>query len=213
MGRLCKPNIYVSWSTSELRVRFNPVETGLSHPVKVFLLTVPMRCFFCGSFLLLMFHVGVCCAILSVPCSLVVTCWERADLLADVLLCFAIFPNMSCSTLELRPKLAPWNWFKPSSKIFLLTAPRRYFFCWSFMLFLSCVCYDFVWVCLLMPCCHLLGKGWPLGSRLWCLTVSLLLSRWYPGSGWYLIVSIPDLSPLSYFAIILLRKGGLFALL
>ena len=26
-------------------------------------------------------------------------------------------------------------------------------------------------------------KGWPLGSRLWCLTVSLSLSRWYPGSG------------------------------
>ena len=25
--------------------------------------------------------------------------------------------------------------------------------------------------------------SWPLGSRLWCLTVSLLLSHWYPGSG------------------------------
>ena len=32
-------------------------------------------------------------------------------------------------------------------------------------------------------CGHLLGKGWPLGSRLWCLTVSLSLSNWYPGSG------------------------------
>ena len=30
--------------------------------------------------------------------------------------------------------------------------------------------------------CHLLGKGWPLGSRLWCLSVSLSLSHWYPGS-------------------------------
>ena len=30
---------------------------------------------------------------------------------------------------------------------------------------------------------ELLGKGWPLGSRLWCLTVSLSLSNWYPGSG------------------------------
>ena len=30
---------------------------------------------------------------------------------------------------------------------------------------------------------HLLGKGWSLGSRLWCLTVSLSLSYWYPGSG------------------------------
>ena len=38
-------------------------------------------------------------------------------------------------------------------------------------------------VCLLMPCCHLLGKGWPLGSSLWCLIVTLSLSHWYPGSG------------------------------
>ena len=35
---------------------------------------------------------------------------------------------------------------------------------------LSCVCNAFVPVCLYMPCGHLLGKGWPLGSRLWCLT-------------------------------------------
>ena len=67
----------------------------------------------------------------------------------------------------------PWNRFKSSSKICLLTDPRRYFFCGSFMLFLSCVCYAFVRFCLLMPCGHLLGKGWPLGSRLWCLIVSL----------------------------------------
>ena len=32
-------------------------------------------------------------------------------------------------------------------------------------------------------CGHLLGKCWPLGSRLWCLTLSLSLSHWYPGSG------------------------------
>ena len=49
--------------------------------------------------------------------------------------------------------------------------------------FLSCVCYAFVCVCLYVPCGHLLGKGWPPGSRLWCLTVSLPLSHWYPGSG------------------------------
>ena len=33
-------------------------------------LTVPRRCFFCGSFLLGMLHVDVCCAIASVPCAL-----------------------------------------------------------------------------------------------------------------------------------------------
>ena len=31
---------------------------------------------------------------------------------------------------------APFNRFKPSSKIFLLTVPKRCFFCRSFMLFL-----------------------------------------------------------------------------
>ena len=55
----------------------------------------------------------------------------------------------------------------------LLTIPRRYFFCGSFMFFLSRVCYTFVRVCLFAPCGHLLGKGWPLSSRLWCITVSL----------------------------------------
>ena len=40
---------------------------------------------------------------------------------------------------------------------------------------------------------HLLGKGWPLGFRLWCITVSLSLSHWYPGSGVVL-----DLCTLTY---------------
>ena len=64
-----------------------------------------------------------------------------------------------CLDPHLRMGLVPWGRFKPSSKIFLLTVPRRYFFCGSFMLFLSCVCYAFVRVCLLMPCGHLFGKG------------------------------------------------------
>ena len=51
------------------------------------------------------------------------------------------------------------------------------------MFFPSFVCYAFVRVCLYVPCGHLLGNGWPLGSRLWCLTVSLSLCHWYPGSG------------------------------
>ena len=42
--------------------------------------------------------------------------------------------------------------------------------------------------------------GWPLGSRLCCLAVSFF---YFPigilGQVWYLIVSIPDLCPLSYF--------------
>ena len=46
-------------------------------------LSVPRWCFFFWSFLLFMFR--VCHAVLSVHCSIVVTCWERAGLLA--LLC------------------------------------------------------------------------------------------------------------------------------
>ena len=47
------------------------------------------------------------------------------------------------------------------------------------MFSLSCVCYAFVRVCLFVPCGHMLGNG----SRLWCITVSLSPSHWYPGSG------------------------------
>ena len=43
--------------------------------------------FFCGSFLLFLFRVSH--TFLSVHCSLMVTCWERADLLA--LLCEMFF--------------------------------------------------------------------------------------------------------------------------
>ena len=38
-----------------------------------------------------MFHVGVCCTGVVVPCSIVVTCWERADLLAVMLVVFCHF--------------------------------------------------------------------------------------------------------------------------
>ena len=88
---------------------------------------------------------------------------------------------VSWFTSELRVLFAPRNRFKPFSKIVY----------WPFQggtsfvdilccFFLSCVCYAFVRVCSYVPCGHLLWKGWPLGSRLWCLTVSLLLSHWYP---------------------------------
>ena len=49
-------------------------------------------------FLLVLLHVGVCLAVVSVPCSLVVTCWERADLLAVVFVVFVTFPNVARST-------------------------------------------------------------------------------------------------------------------
>ena len=55
---------------------------------KSVLLTVPRRWFLCRSFLVDKLHVGMCFAVVSVPCSLVVTCLERADLLAVVIVVF-----------------------------------------------------------------------------------------------------------------------------
>ena len=53
---------------------------------------------------LVMFHVGVRCNVVSVPCSLAVTCLERADLLALEFVVFSCvfgnFPNVSWSTSE-----------------------------------------------------------------------------------------------------------------
>ena len=48
-----------------------------------------------------------------------------------------------------------------------------------------CLVFDmpFVHVCLYVPCGQLLEKGFPLGSRLWCLSVSLSLSHWSSRSG------------------------------
>ena len=161
------------------------------------LLTVPRGCFFCGSFLLVMLHVGVCCVVISVPCSLVVTCWKRTDLLAVVfkLLCFVTFPNVFWSTLELRVRLAPWNWFKPSSKIFLLTFQGGTslvdHLCFAFVMFSRL----FI-AALLSPA----GKGltsWLLFVMSSCDFVTF--PNGILGQLWYLIVLIPDLCHLSYF--------------
>ena len=73
--------------------------------------------------------------------------------------------NVSWSTSELRARLAPWNWFKPSSKIFYWPFQGGPLL-WIFYVLLSRVCYAFVCVCLYVPFGHLLGKDWPLGSHL-----------------------------------------------
>ena len=65
-----------------------------------FLLIVPRRCFFCGSFLLFLFRVCLCHTVVSVPCSLVVTCGERADLLALACVMFScVFVTFSYGAL------------------------------------------------------------------------------------------------------------------
>ena len=53
-------------------------------------------------FLLAMLHVGMYCAVMSVPCSLAVTWWERAALLAVVFVVFCHFPK--CVLVHIRIK-------------------------------------------------------------------------------------------------------------
>ena len=91
-GHSCKPNIYVSWSISELRVRLARHDTSLSPSVKYFWLTVPRRYFFCGSFEL--FMSCVCHAFASVHYCVVVT-WRKGWPLGSCLWCilwFCYFP-------------------------------------------------------------------------------------------------------------------------
>ena len=70
--------------------------------------------------------------------------------------------------------------------------------CFCSVLCLLC----FVRVCLYVLRGHLLGKGWPLGSRLWCLLWVCHFPIGILGQVWYLIVSIPDLCNLTYFVFI-----------
>ena len=61
----------------------------------------------------LLCFIFVCCAVISVPCGLVVTCWNWADLLSVVCVVFSCvchFPKIdyvSWSKSELRVRLAP----------------------------------------------------------------------------------------------------------
>ena len=109
---------------------------------------------------------------------------------------------MSWSTSELRVRLAPLNRFKPSSKIFYWPFQGGTSFvdllCFCSVLCLLC----FVGVCLYVLFGHLLGKGWPLGSRLWCLLWVCHFPIGILGQVWYLIVSIPDLCTITYLYII-----------
>ena len=73
-----------------------------------------------------------------------------------------------------------WGWRRKTG----LNPPVKYFYwpfqggtsfvviCVIYVLCLSCFC-----SCSLLPCDHMLGKGWPLGAHLWCLIVCLSLSN------------------------------------
>ena len=81
-----------------------------------------------------------------------------------------MLPSYSKTCVATLKKTENWlsKCFKPSAKTFLLTVLKRYFFCGSFVLFMSCVCHAFASV----HCCLVVTwreKGWPLGFCLWCL--------------------------------------------
>ena len=90
---------------------------------------------------------------------------------------------VSRPTSELRVGLAPRETSLSPPVKYFTDRSKAVLLLWIFYVFLSCVCYAFLCVCLFVPCGHLLGKGCTLGSPLWCLIVSLSLSHWYPGSG------------------------------
>ena len=91
-----------------------------------------------------------------VLCSLVVTCWERADLLAVVCVVFCHFPKMCLGPHQNQG----WGWRRETG----LSPPVKYFtdrskavlLFWIFDVFvLSCVCYVFcasVYMCFVVTC-------------------------------------------------------------
>ena len=80
---------------ASLGLRVGLIPLNIFKPSMDFLLIVPTRCFFCVSFLLFMFHVCLYYTDLSVPCRLVITCWERVDLLEPLREMFSCVLSLS----------------------------------------------------------------------------------------------------------------------
>ena len=55
-----------------------------------------------ASFLLFMFHVCLYYAVLSFPCSIVIICWERADLLVFFFVMFSCVLSLSLMVSRVR---------------------------------------------------------------------------------------------------------------
>ena len=88
----------MSGSISELRVRLVPF--NMFKPSSNIFTDSSKAVLLCGSFLLFMIHVRLSYAVLSVPCSLVITCWKFADLFA--LLCVILSLVFSFSDMQFR---------------------------------------------------------------------------------------------------------------
>ena len=102
-----------------------------------------------------MLHVGACCDVFSVLCSLVVTCWENADPLAVV--CVVLSLSQICPGPH---QNQGWGWRHKTG----LSPPVKYFtdrskevlLLWIFYVFVrSCVCYVLcasVYMCFVVTC-------------------------------------------------------------
>ena len=130
-----------------------------------------------------MFHDCLRYAVLSVPYSLVFTCWERKDLLAPFCVVFSsaavTFPYVSWSTSELRVRLVQFNMFKPSGVCFT-DRSRVMLLLW--ILFIVCVscclcCAALPVHCSLVVTCYVcVGDGGAGFLALLCVVVSCILS-------------------------------------
>ena len=76
--------------------------------------------FYCGKFLLFMFHLCLYYAALSVPCNIVITCWEMADILTLLCVVFScvfvtlpyFVPGQLWYLIESTPDLCHCLYFK-----------------------------------------------------------------------------------------------------
>ena len=115
-----------------------------------------------------------CHTVVSVSCSLVVTCGEMADLLDFLYVMFSCVLSFSLS-----PPL-----------IFLLTVPRQYLFYVSFFHFYLFLLLPHCGVRFLQPCGHLWGNGWPLGFLVrYIFLCFVILPFGVLRQMWHLIVS------------------------
>ena len=137
---------------------------------------------------------GVCCNVVSVLCSRVVTCWERADLLAIVcVLSFVTFPVVSWFASELGVGLAPWGLFKPSRKKIYWPfqgGPSFVDLLCLFCLVFAMPLWTSIYMCLVVTCWERADLFAPFCGVLCWLPIVIL------GQVWYSIVSIPDLCTL-----------------
>ena len=136
---------------------------------------------------------GFTCWISFAPVFSFMYCWVLIFALSPFYILICMFWGMMhrlANGLSCKPNIHV-SWL--TSELRVRSTPSSKHFFWQFQggtslvdhlcFFLSCVWYAFLRACLFVPCGHLLGKGWPLLSRLWCLTLSLSHTHWYPGSG------------------------------